>query len=212
MALNKPFGLSPIMTMDSNAYNSRTTRYRIPSSDGSAYYIGDPVKGVIGADANGVPNVVKAAGTETTPAGLRGVIVGVENPSVNVPSLQGVVLDQTITGIPASKTRDYYVYVLDDPGVAFMVQDDGITGANLVANSANKNFSLTVAAPSNAFQLSASVLLSSSLATTNTLTFKAVGLAQYPSLPGGSANAFGAYAIWVCRINQHEFTGNMSGM
>lgn len=212
MALNKPFGLSPIMTGDANAFNSRLTRYRIPSSDGSAYYIGDAVKGVIGADANGVPNVVKAAGTETTPAGIRGAIVGVENPSVNTVSLQGVVLDQTITGIPASKTRDYYVYVADDPGLVFMVQDDGITTGNLVANSANKNFSLTVAAPSNLWQVSASVILSSSLATTNTLTFKALGLAQYPSLPGGSANAFGAFAIWVCRVNEHEYMGNMSGM
>jgi hypothetical protein len=212
MALNKPFGLSPVMTMDANTFSSRSTRYRIPSSDGVIYSIGDAIKGVIGADANGVPNVVKAAGTETTPAGVRGVIIGVENPSVNVPSLQGVVLDQTITSIPATKTRDYYVYVVDDPGVALMVQDDGITGGNLVANSANKNFSLTVANPAQPYQLSASVILSSSLATTNTLTFKAVGLAQYPSLPGGSANGFGAFAIWVCRINEHEFMGNMSGM
>lgn len=212
MALNKPFGLSPIMTGDANNFNSRTTRYRIPQADGSAYYIGDAVKAASGADANGVPNVQKGVGTETSPAGLRGVIVGVENPSVNTVSLQGVVLDQTITSIPATKTRDYYVFVVDDPGVMFMVQDDGITTANLVAASANKNFSLTVAAPSNTFQMSASVILSSSLATTNTLTFKAVGLAQYPSLPGGSANAFGAYAIWVCRIQQHELMGNMSGV
>ena len=211
MALNKPFGLSPIMTGDANAYNGRATRYRIPSSDGSAYYVGDAVKSVSGADANGVPNVVKGVGTETAPAGLRGVIVGVENPSVNTVSLQGVVLDQTITSIPATKTRDYYVYVADDQGIMFMVQDDGITGGNLVAASANKNFSLTVAAPANTFQMSASVILSSSFNTTNTLTFKAVGLAQYPSLPGGSANAFGAFAIWVCRINEHEFMGNMSG-
>lgn len=208
MALNKPFGLSPIMTGDANMYNARVTRYRIPSTDGSIYSIGDAVKQASGADANGVPNVQKAAGTDT----LRGVVVGVENPSVNTVSLAGTVLDQTTTQIPATKTKDYYVYVVDDPGVMFMIQDDGITGANLVAASANKNFSLTVANPAQTFQLSATVILSSSFATTVGLNFKAVGLAQYPSLPGGSPNAFGAFAIWVARINQHELMGNQVGI
>jgi hypothetical protein len=207
LALNKPFGLSPVSTGDANAYNSRTTRYRIPAADGSAYYIGDVVKGVAGADANGVPNVIKATGAQT----LRGVIVGVENPSTNTVSLQGVVLDQTITSIPAVKTRDYYVFVMDDPGLMFMIQDDGITLGNLVAASANLNFSLTIAAPANAFQMSATVILSSSFAVTAALNMKAVGLVQYPSLPGGSPNAFGAFAIWLARINQHELMGAQLG-
>lgn len=208
MALNKPFGLSAQMTGSASNFNSRATRYRVPSADGSQYSIGDVVKAASGADANGVPNVQKTAGTDT----LRGVIVGVENPSWNTVSLQGVVLDQTTTQIPATKTRDYYVYVIDDPDANFIVQDDGITSGNLVAASANKNFSLTIANPAQTFQLSGTVILSSSFATTNTLNCKAVGLAQYPSLPGGSANAFAAFAIWVCRINEHELMGAQVGI
>jgi hypothetical protein len=123
-----------------------------------------------------------------------------------------VQLDQTVTSIPATKTKDYYAFVADDPDTLFTIQDDGITTANLVATNANKNFSLTVAAPSLGYQLSGTVLLSSSLATTVGLNMKAMGLAQVPAIAGGGSNAFGAYAIWMCKINQHELMGNQVGV
>lgn len=208
MALNRPFGLAPARGGSASDFNAQVQKYRIPSGDGSAYYIGDPVKAAAGADTNGIPNVQAVAGTDT----LRGVIVGVENPTVNAASIQGVVLDQTITSVPATKTRDYYVWVNDDPDQFFMIQDDGITSGKLVAASANLNFSLTIAAPSLGYQLSGTVILSSSLATTNTLNMKALGLAQLPAIAGGGSNAFGAYAVWMCKINEHELMGAQAGV
>ena len=208
MALNRPFGLSPARHGSASQYSSQVQRYRIPSSDGSAYYVGDAVKQAAGADTRGIPNVQKAASTDT----LRGVIVGVENPTINALSLQGTVIDDTITSVPATKTRDYYVYVMDDPNALFYIQDDGITSGNLVAASANLNSVLTIAAPSLGYQLSGTVLLSSSFANTATLNIKLMGLAQVPAIAGGGTNAFGAYAIWVCRINEHELTNGQAGI
>lgn len=202
MASNKPFGARPIATGAGSPWNGQANRYYIPSSDGNAYQIGSFVKSLAGADVNGVPGVVKSAGTDTH----RGFIVGVESGEVNAASMNGTALDRTITSIPATKTRNYYVYVCDDPMVIFEIQDDGITTGNLVAASVNKNCSLTIADPSSDKQVSATVLLSSSIATTQGLCIKLMGLAPIPG------NAFGAYAIWRARFNQHELMGNTAGV
>lgn len=203
----KPFGFAPVRTLDTNMFNQQGTRYYIPSSDGSQFAIGDMVKvsAGTGADLAGVPQVVKAAGTDT----IRGIIVGVEVANVGAPSLQGASLLLENTAIPATKGKDYYVYVLDDAGVVYQVQDDGITTANLVAANANKNFSVTVTNASTLQQDSGSVMLSSSLATTQGLNWRALGL--YQGLNNGQANAFGAFALWLCKCNQNDLTGNYAG-
>ena len=199
--VNAPFGLQPVRGMGGYAWNAQGTTYRIPSDDQVAYYLGDAVIAANGADANGVPNVSKAAGTDT----LRGVIVGIL-PVYVTPSQQGTPLSLENMNIPATKTHDYSVIVDDDPTSMFCIQDDGITTAKIVAASANKNFSLTIAVPSSPQQVSATVILSSSFDTTSTLNMKAVGLAQ---LPG---NSFAAYAKWLCRINMHQLTGGVAGI
>ena len=198
---NTPFGLQPVRGMGSYAFNAQGTTYRIPSDDGSAYYLGDAVIAANGADANGVPNVAKATGTAT----LRGVITGILPVYPGV-SIQGLPLSLENMNIPATKAHDYYVIVEDDPSCMFCIQDDGITTAKIVAASANKNFSLTITAGATVQSLSGTVILSSSFDTTSTLNMKAVGLAQIPN------NTFSAYAKWLCRINMHELTGGVAGV
>jgi hypothetical protein len=198
-----PFGLSPYANADGSPWNQQVRRYYIPSTDNTAYYIGDVVKSLAGADANGVPGVVAAAGTDT----LRGVIVGVEVAAPEAVSLQGVDLSLSRANIPATKTRDYYVYVCDDPSTIFEVQGDS-TGTNQTAANSNKNASLTIAAPSNtALPYSATVINSGSINTTQGLNIKLMGLS--PRRPAG---AFGANATWLCKINQHELMGNTAGI
>ncbi len=206
--LNRPFGFAAFRSLSQATHTAATNRYRIPSTDVSAFFIGDAVAQVAGADTAGVPNVQKSASTTS----YRGVIVGVENPTVGAASLQGTVIDDSITSIPATKTRDYYVYVVDDPNALFMIQDDGITTGNLVAASANLNSSLTIASPSLGYQLSGTVLLSSSFATNVALNTKLMGLAQVPNLPGNVVNSFGTFAWWVVKPNQHNLMGNQVGI
>jgi hypothetical protein len=200
MALNRPFGFFPLGSGDTNDFNSQLQTYRIPSSDGSQYSVQDAVVQVIGADTNGVPNVQKWTGT----GNVRGIIVGIQIPTVVNPSLVGNPL-QIFPTIPATKTQDYYVYVMDDPGIRFAVMDDGITTGNLIANNANKMCSATITNPTVSYQLSASVILSSSIATTNTLPIRLVGLVQQQAIVGGGSNGFGAFGIWVARWNLHDF-------
>ena len=194
---SRPSGFSPVRTQMAGSTNGQGNLYYIPSTDTNAYYIGDPVKTSAGADANGVPQVVKAAGTDK----VRGVFIGAQAASTTT-SFQGVTLTLEQTSIPATKTRDYYIYVEDDPQAWFEVQDDGLTAGNCVAASVGLNSSFTVATPSLATQLSASVLTSSTFASTTTLNVKILGLVQTPD------NAFGINAKWLVKFNQHELAGN----
>lgn len=198
-----PFGLRIARTGNQAAFNGQLTTYWIPSTDGSAYYVGDIVKSLANADGNGVPGVIKITNGTDTP---RGFIVGVLPTVLGGNSMQGTNLDLTQVSIPASKTRDYYVLLCDDPDVIFEVQGDS-TGTNQVAANANKNANLTVAAPSTAtFPLSATVINSSTIATTSTFIIRLMGLAQFPG------NGFGANATWNARFNEHELAGNTAGI
>jgi hypothetical protein len=176
------------------SWNGKGRLYYIDSGDGNAYYPGDAVLSYAGADAFGTPRIVKATvGTET----LRGAIIAIYafNP-VRGTQVAGS-LPQTLYA-PATKTQNYYAMVADDPATIFEITDDGLTVGSLVAANANKNFTLTIAAPTSPQQMSATVMLSSSLATTSTFNMKAMGLAPI------QGNVFGAQARWLCMINCHE--------
>lgn len=197
---NSPFGALPVKHGNGNPWNGMTNRYLVPSSDGSAYYIGDLVISAANADANGVPAVAKATAAQT----MRGIVVGVEVAPPNSVTLQGTALSLETLTIPATKTRDYYVYVVDDPDIVFEIQGD-TTGTNQIAANANKNAQFTIAAPS-AGSYSATVVNSSTIAVTQTHNMKLMGLVQR------STNAFGASAVWLAKFNQHELMGNTAGI
>lgn len=200
----QPRGFVPARYMNGAAWNGAANMYFIPSTDNNQYNPGDVVlTAAVGADANGIPAVTK----NTTGTGVvRGVVIGCLLANPNQPSIVGTNLDLTVQNIPAAKTRNYYVLVVDDPKVIFQIQDDGITTANLVAASVGLNASFTVTNPTAPAQNSATVLLSSSFATTAGLTVKIFGLSQIPN------NAFGANATWDVIFNQHEFQGNTAGV
>jgi hypothetical protein len=200
----QPRGFVPARYMNGAAWSGGGNMYYIPSSDANQYNPGDVVlTAAVGADSNGIPAVTK----NTTGTGVvRGVVIGCLTANPNNPSLVGTNLDLTVQNIPATKTKAYYVLVVDDPKVIFQIQDDGITTANLVAASVGLNASFTVTNPTAPSQNSATVLLSSSFATTAALTVKIFGLSQIPN------NSFGANATWDVIFNQHEFQGNTAGV
>lgn len=194
--VQSPFGLALAETLSGSSFNAKLRRYYIPAADGSAYYVGDAVKSTatVGADANGVVAIAKITNGTDTP---RGFIVSIEQ-AVGGGSMQGLNLDTTQVSIPASKTRDYYVLVCDDPDAVFMVQGDG-TATNQVATKASYNCTLTIAAPSPAsYPVSATCVNSASINTTNTLTVRLMGLAPIPG------NTLGAYATYLAKWNLHE--------
>lgn len=195
-----PRGFVPSRYLNGACWNGAANMYHIPSTDNNQYNVGDAVKSAANGDANGIPDVVKAAASNT----VRGVIIGVLAAVPNNPSLVGTTLDLTVQNIPAAKTRDYYVLVVDDPQVLFELQDDGANA--LTATSCNKNANFIVTNPTAPQQNSASVLDSGSVATTQALPLRIVGLSQKPN------NAFGIYATWLVKFNQHELMGNTAGV
>ena len=188
--LTAPFGFSPIIYGTSGNNNQPQRVYYIPSTDTSAYYIGDVVKTIDGSDTNGTPAIAKCA-TGNVP---RGVVSGVLINNPNLPSIQGVNLDLTTTSIPASKSADYYVLVNDDPDQVFLIQGDGTT---FVTTDVNKNATYTVAAPSLSNQMSASVLTGTT--TFSTAVLKIVGIEPIPG------NILGPYVRFMVMFNNHEF-------
>ena len=205
--INQPFGFEPIGSLNAANWSGKVNTYYIPAADTNIYSKGDAVipatyngTTVLGADANGIPQVVKATGTGT----VRGVIVGflLTNPT-NI-NLQGTILDNTIINIPATKTRDYYALVSDDPATLYMIQGDS-AGTNQTAQYANSNASFTVANPTMPSMRSQSVLSGATLAPTNTLNLRVLGLYQ------DANNAFGAYARWVVKFNLTDLANGATG-
>lgn len=190
--VNRPTGLSPARSILS-PWMGQTNRYWIPASDTNAYYIGDAVASLAGSDANGVPRITKAVTQTNTP--LRGVISATEFDPTNLNTLI----------VPATKLHDYYVDVVDDPNALFEVTDDGITTGNLTNTTIGKNCQLTVAAPSGVVPVSATVIYSASIADTQALPIKIIGLAP------GINNTPAPFAVWLVKINQHELAGNTAG-
>lgn len=196
-----PRGFVPLRYRDGSAWNGGANMYWIPAADTNQYNVGDAVKSAANGDANGISAVAKITnGTDT----VRGVIIGVLVANPNQPSIQGINLDLTIQNIPATKLKDYYVLVVDDPAVLFEIQDDGLNA--LTATACNKNATFTVANPSSPQQNSATVLNTGSVAVTATLNLKIFGLSQKPN------NAYGVNAKWVVMFNEHEFQGGTAGV
>ena len=180
--VNMPMGLQPVKYLNGSPWNGQATRYCIPSGDTTAYYLYDPVTTAGSADANGVATVsIGVAG-----AAILGSIVGVE--------VAGDNLD--IKYVPATKTRDYYVYVADDPNLIFEIQESGTA---MAAADVGLNANFVIAAPSSTVSPSATAIGNSTKNTTATLNLKLLGLSQRVD------NAFGTYAKWLVLINNHQY-------
>lgn len=204
--INQPQGLKPVYNADGTPYNGGCHRYFIPAADVARYQLGKAVISLANADARGVPGVIVAVAGST----IRGVIVGIEPGPAgpNAVSLSGAGNDVSVVDIPATKTRDYYVYVADNPHLVFEMQGDA-TATNQVAANANKNAQMTVTDPAAGVPYSASVINSGTIATTQAHNLKLCGLVPNVS---GKNNEFGAFARWLVRINQHELMGNTAGI
>ena len=199
--LVRPRGFVPSRYLSGAAWNGAANLYHIPAADTNQYNPGDAVKSSANGDASGIPDVVKITnGTDI----VRGVVVGCLRQTPMNPSLVGINLDLTVQNIPATKLQDYWVLIVDDLDVLFELQDDGLTA--LTATACNKNASFTVTNPTSPQQNSATVLSTASVAVTQGLNLKIVGLKQSPD------NAYGVNAVWMVKFNQHEFQGNTAGV
>jgi hypothetical protein len=208
---NAPFGLRPVCYLNGAPWNGQARRYYVPSSDTFAYYMGDVVSSV----ANGSTLNGSSAVELTTHAGsrgaawttgdtqnplARGVVVGfgtaLATPQGSIP-VGADPRNLDIAYVPATKTYDYYLWVVDDPNVIFEAQTDTI------ANTAfNKNAPLYVAAaPTAPNNQSASYVQGGSANAGSGYPLKIMGAPNYPT---NSLLTPGTYAVVYVMINLHE--------
>jgi hypothetical protein len=191
--VNSPFGLSPVRYLNGSAWNQQCNLYCIPSTDTNQYGIGDIVLSLKGGDANGVPYANKAVAASIP----RGVIVGVDPTLTSGISLQGTPLTLETIAIPATKARDYYIYVVDDPMTIFEVQADNATSTTAVA-SLGGNALPVIANPAAGSPFSGTTLGIATIAVTATHMLKILGLTRKPGAD------FTAYTRFLVSFNVHE--------
>lgn len=197
---NRPAGLSPVRYMDGSPWNGKTSTYFIPSTDGNAYAIGDPVTLAASGDSNGVPGItIATAGTGSL---VLGAIVGFGSTVYGGAGADPNALFSSAI-IPASKTHGYYVQVADDPNILFEVQEGG---AHAPLDTTYVGINANLLAGTNNGYISGWTFNNNTTAVTSTLQLQLMALVQKPN------NAFGAYAKWLVRINNHQFNAGSTGV
>ncbi len=199
--LNTPWGLKPVSYLDGNTWSGQARMYCIFSTDTNAYAIGDPVASdsVNGSDANGVAAVTLA--TAGTGNALRGVIVGAAGVVYGGPG--GDPANPYTTIVPATKTKNYYVMVVDDSNVVFEVQEVN-SGTFIPATSVGLNANLS-SGTNNGF-VSGWVLNNVGVASGSTIQMKLLQLVQRKD------NAPGLAQRWLVKINNHELAAGTTGI
>ena len=196
--VNRPSGLSPVKHLITGNYNGQANVYSIAAADTNGYAIGDPVASSGSSDANGVAGITLA--TAGTGNAVRGVIVGLGTSESGIFNPNN--LNSTVRPA-AAQSSVWYALVVDDPNVIFEIQEVG-TGTALTAAAVGSNANL-LAGSNNGYQ-SGWLLNNSGVTTTNTLQLRLLGLSRR------SDNAFGYYAKWLVKINNHELAAGTAGV
>jgi len=174
---NVAFGLKPVRMLDGSPYNGAADMFYIPSTLGTAVYVGDPVIFAGSADTAGVASVTLCTATDA----ITGVVVGF----ADVASME--------LGYGAASTVRYPL-VAHGQDILFEIQEDSDGGA-LAAVDVGLNAQIVVAAGSAYTRQSGVELDSSSKATTATHGLRIRGFAQRPD------NAIGDNAKILVSLN-----------
>lgn len=197
---DRPSGLTPVGYLNGSPWNGAGRIYCIPDTDDSnAYAAGDPVVLAGSADSNGIPTITLA--TAGTGNALLGSIVSAAGAPTSAGGY-GIPAESPLV-IPATKSRNYYVLVSDDPNVIYEGQEDSVGGA-IAVGSVGLNVNL-VSGVNNGY-ISGWEIDSSSVATTNTLQLKLLRAVQRID------NAVGNNCKWLVLINNHVFRAGSTGL
>ena len=193
--INGAFGLRPIAKMGQNANSTGATEYRIASSNTNAIYQGSPVIPL----AAGVIDIVGAA--EGGTVGLLGVFWGCEY----VSSVTGEkVFSNYWPGTGADSNYPVKAFVYDDPAQLFVVSTSNVvagfdTEAEVrAAVFSNANFA-TATSGSTVSGISSATLDLNTIATTNTLNMRIMGIKDDPENADFASAGIGI----IVRLNNH---------
>lgn len=195
---NTPFGLRPVGGIVGGNYSGKITQYAVPSSDGTAIFVGDPVK-LVGTSQfiNGqvFANIAQAATGDV----MVGVVVGVLADTRD-----------SLTYRAASTQR--ILLVADDPNAIFEIQQVN-SGTALTANDIGLNANFVVASGSTVTGYSGVTLDNTTEAGTNTLDLKILGMPNRADNDPGTAVGTGeAASKFYVRINRHAYVNQIAGV
>lgn len=203
--VTKPSGLSPVRYLNGASWNGALNLYYIPSTDTNAYAMGDPVTTLTNAaSAAGVSAVTLAtAGTSNV---LRGVLVTAGGVVDSGPFVDPANLNTII--IPATKTQNYWVGVVDDPMVIFEIQEfSGSGSTNFTAADIGKGCNLK-SGTNNGFVSGWTLDDTAAASTASTRQVRLLGIKRTPA----GDNAFGAFCKFLVLLNQHELKAATAGV
>lgn len=187
-----PFGLKPVAHRNGACYNGAFRVYNIAAGDGTATFIGDPVK--LAGTASTVNGVIYSDVVQGTAAAtVVGVVVGFAPNAADLTSRHRAASTQRL------------VYVADDPDLIFEIQEVS-GGTALAANDIGLNANFVVAAGSTVTALSGVELNNATEATTATLDLHIVGLVPRED------NAIGEHAKWLVTLNNHQYANQVAGV
>ena len=187
------FGFRPVQHLDGSPWNGKVTMYYVPSTYGTAIFVGDPVIAdadagaagvtVNGIDVEGMPSIIAGTGTSTQ---TRGVVVGFLPNQANLEQLHK----------PASQAR--IALVCDAPDVVYEVQEDSDGGA-IAAASVGMNADMITYAAGRTLTGRSLMEIDSSGVLSTTAQWRVLGLSKRPG------NILGSFAKWLVVLNEHSF-------
>ena len=195
---NTPNGLRPVQTTSSGPYTGALRQYSVAAGDGTAIFLGDPVK-IAGTSQfiNGqtYSDVVQAATGDV----ITGVVVS-------------VLADTRDSLLYRAASTQRILLVNEDPNAIFEIQQ--VTGGTpLTANDVGLNANFVVGSGSTVTGQSGVTLDNTTEATTNTLDLKIVGIVNRADNDPGSAVGTGADASrFLVRINRHRYANQIAGV
>lgn len=198
--ISKIRGFIPVKHTNGSPYNGQANIYFVPASDGTALFVGDPVKLLADANAQGVQQVTKA----TAGAAVLGVVVGIINTKLD-PIAGGMTGGSISIDTPVYRpaSTGQYVLVCDSPDVVYEVEAS--TGANAAYSFAvadvGLNADLTTVAGSTTTGTSGAALNMAGAANTATLQWKILGVVQRPD-----NEITGQYTKVLVKINNAQMS------
>jgi hypothetical protein len=190
---NKPSGLSPVQYLNGAPWNGQARVYSIAYNYGTAIYNGDPVILSGTSDGNGVAGITLATAGDANP--VLGAVVGIGRYESLIANPNN--LSQTYFPAGGDGTNaPWYALVVDDPNVLFGAQDIG-TGTQLAA--ADIGLKINLKSGTGNGYISGWGIDNGSKGTTSTYQCKLFGLVRT------SDNAFGQYAKFLVKINNHAY-------
>ena len=176
-------GFKPVRYKNGAPYTGQVNKYFIPSSDGTAVFVGDLVKLAGSADTDGTcPTVAQAAAGNAV---IGAVVAFAPNPD-----------NLNLSGSYRAASTNRYVYVADSPDLLFEVEASNGTPA---ATDVGLNCDFAVGTGSTTTGLSASYADFGTEATTSTLPLKIRRV--FPRVD----NEVGASVKLEVQINLHQF-------